>query len=277
MREKSNKTVLMQALICLCVLLLAPLTVGAQFYRVLVREVQKDGKKGEPCLLVIHNGDNQIQMQCVDRELNPLSELYRFDKSQTKCEVLPLACHLNAADGSLASFILMVPEYDIFLQDVGGTNEKHLSVSMAVNEVVEAKTEKEYDYETFVRTMLPEMVKRGGTAGGAQGGAAVDKVFEQVDQMPEFPGGMSALYQFIMDNLRYPTVALENGIQGRVVVSFVVRPDGSLHDVAVVRGVDPALDAEAVRLVEAMPRFVPGKNQGQTVSVKVTLPITFRM
>ena len=277
MMGKDGNAVFRLIVISLCVLFLAPLAAKAQFYRVLVKETMKDGKKGEPCGLVIRNTDDQILMQCFDSELTPLSELYSFDKDKTTWDERPLACHLNATDGSLASFILMVPEYDIFLQGVGGKDEKHLCVSMAVSEVVETGSEKEYDYTTFVKTILPAMLKSGRPASGAQGREDADKVLEQADQMPEFPGGNSALYQFLFDNLRYPAAAQENGIQGRVVVSFVVRQDGTLHDVTVARGIDPVLDAEAVRVVESMPNFIPGKNGGRPVNVKVSLPITFRI
>lgn len=104
-----------------------------------------------------------------------------------------------------------------------------------------------------------------------------NKVFTTVEQMPSFPGGDAALMQWLSNNVRYPAVAEENGIQGRVIVSFVVEKNGSITDVQVVRGKDPSLDREAVRVVKAMPNWVPGKQNGQAVRVKYNVPITFRL
>ena len=105
----------------------------------------------------------------------------------------------------------------------------------------------------------------------------VEKVFDVVEQMPSFPGGPSALMEWLSNNVKYPVVAQENGVQGRVVVSFVVERDGSITDVKVVRGVDPSLDKEASRVVRAMPRWIPGKQNGSAVCVKYNVPVAFRL
>ena len=105
----------------------------------------------------------------------------------------------------------------------------------------------------------------------------VEKVFDVVEQMPSFPGGPSALMEWLSNNVKYPIVAQENGVQGRVVVSFVVERDGSITDVKVVRGVDPSLDKEASRVVRAMPRWIPGKQNGSAVRVKYNVPVAFRL
>ena len=102
-------------------------------------------------------------------------------------------------------------------------------------------------------------------------------IFRHVEQMPEFPGGEAALMRFINENLRYPVAAIENGIQGRVTVQFIVKEDGSVGDVKVVRGVDPTLDEEAVRVCKALPKFIPGIQDGIPVNVWFTLPIFFRL
>ena len=104
-----------------------------------------------------------------------------------------------------------------------------------------------------------------------------NKVFDVVEQMPSFPGGQSALMQYLANNIKYPVVAQENGVQGRVVVSFVVERDGSITDVQVVRSVDPSLDREAQRVVKSMPRWIPGKQNGQAVRVKYNVPVSFRL
>ena len=103
------------------------------------------------------------------------------------------------------------------------------------------------------------------------------KVFDVVEQMPSFPGGPSALMQYLSSNIKYPVVAEENGVQGRVVCTFVVEKDGSITDVRVIKSVDPSLDKEAVRVVKGMPKWIPGKQNGSAVRVKYTVPVTFRL
>lgn len=103
------------------------------------------------------------------------------------------------------------------------------------------------------------------------------KVFTVVEQMPMFPGGDAALMSYLANNIHYPTVAAENGVQGRVVVGFVVERDGSITDVRILRGVDPSLDREAMRVVKSMPRWTPGKQNGSAVRVKYQVPVAFRL
>ena len=104
-----------------------------------------------------------------------------------------------------------------------------------------------------------------------------DQTFSVVEQMPEYPGGMRAGLEFMARNLRYPTKAREAGKQGRVIVQFVVRKDGSLSDFKVLRPVDPWLDAEAIRVISTMPKWKPGMQEGKPVSVKFTLPVAFML
>ena len=114
----------------------------------------------------------------------------------------------------------------------------------------------------------------------SQPGNSVDgetKVFDVVEQMPSFPGGQTALFQWLASNIKYPVVAEENGIQGRVIVTFVVERDGSITEVGVVKPVDPSLDKEAVRVTKSMPHWIPGEQKGEPVRVKYTLPVTFRL
>lgn len=103
-------------------------------------------------------------------------------------------------------------------------------------------------------------------------------IFEVVEEMPEFPnGGQAGLMQYLAKNIKYPTIAQENGTQGRVVCQFVVNKDGSIVDVKVLRGVDPYLDKEAVRVISTMPKWKPGKQRGKPVRVKYTVPVMFRL
>ena len=103
------------------------------------------------------------------------------------------------------------------------------------------------------------------------------KVFDVVEQMPQYKGGDAALMDYLNKSIKYPVIAEENGIQGRVVCTFVVERDGSITDVKVVRSVDPSLDKEAVRVLKAMPKWIPGKQNGSAVRVKFTLPVTFKL
>ena len=103
------------------------------------------------------------------------------------------------------------------------------------------------------------------------------KVFDVVEEMPQFPGGPSALFEYLSKNIKYPVVAEENGVQGRVIVTFVVERDGSITDVKVVKSVDPSLDKEATRVVKSMPHWIPGKQNGSAVRVKYTVPVTFKL
>lgn len=126
------------------------------------------------------------------------------------------------------------------------------------------KTVREYKDEVIVEEKKPEPPKK-------------EEIFTAVEQPPQFPGGEAALLKYIADHIRYPAAAQENGIQGRVVVQFVVTKDGSIGQVKVVRGKDPDLDKEAKRVVRTLPRFVPGKMNGNNVSVWYTLPINFKL
>ncbi|MDE7155796.1 MAG: energy transducer TonB [Muribaculaceae bacterium] len=104
-----------------------------------------------------------------------------------------------------------------------------------------------------------------------------NQVFQSVEQMPQFPGGEAALLKWIGDHLRYPTMAAENNIQGRVVVSFVVTKTGKIGEVKILRARDPDLDKEAIRVVKSLPDFIPGKMNGQAVNVWYNLPVNFKL
>ena len=108
-------------------------------------------------------------------------------------------------------------------------------------------------------------------------GANGNKPFDVVEQMPQFPGGPAALMEFLSKNVKYPQEAYKNGIQGRVIVTFVINKDGSISDAKVVKSVDPQLDEEALRVVHSMPNWIPGRQNGEPVNVKYTVPITFKL
>lgn len=123
---------------------------------------------------------------------------------------------------------------------------------------------REHKEEVIVEEKKPEPPKK-------------EEIFRAVEQMPTFPGGEGALLAYISSHIRYPAAAQENGIQGRVTVQFVVTKTGSIGEVKVVRSKDPDLDREAIRVVKTLPKFNPGRMNGQPVSVWYTLPINFKL
>ena len=133
--------------------------------------------------------------------------------------------------------------------------------------VPESLEEEEWDTEGFVEPNFDEAVEDEDRPG----------VYMIVEQMPEFPGGDKSLFQFIADNTKYPADAKEKGIKGRVFVNFIVEPDGSVSDIRVLRGIGGGCDEEAVRIVESMPKFKPGMQNGEAVRVSYTVPVNFRL
>ena len=104
-----------------------------------------------------------------------------------------------------------------------------------------------------------------------------DKIYEVCEQMPIFEGGDAALLKYLTDSVKYPELAKKHGVQGRVVIGFIVEKDGSLTDVKVLRHVDIALDAEALRVVKGMPKWIPGCQDEQLVRVRYNVPVSFRL
>ena len=132
-----------------------------------------------------------------------------------------------------------------------------------INGVIEIKTKKPVLLDVVVKTEAQTEPD--------------DKPFDVVEQMPEFPGGQEAMMQFLRQEVKYPKEAEEKGLQGRVVVRYIIEKDGSISEVEIAKSVNEYLDAEAVRVVNAMPKWKPGKQKGENVRVKYTLPISFRL
>lgn len=116
-----------------------------------------------------------------------------------------------------------------------------------------------------------------GPVGPVEEASDDNTVFQVVESMPEFPGGMDACMKWLRDNIKYPSICMENNIQGRVTAQFVVNKDGSIVDIKIVKSVDPYLDKEAERVLGKMPKWQPGKQRGKPVRVKFTLPVIFRL
>ena len=135
-------------------------------------------------------------------------------------------------------------------------------------ESIEINTEDEKDVEVVIAPPVEAPVEE----------EEEEVVFVVVETMPEFPGGQQALFKYLSENVKYPVIAQENCIQGRVICQFVVNKDGAIVDVEVVRsGGDPSLDKEAIRVIKSMPKWNPGKQRGKAVRVKYTVPVNFRL
>ena len=119
--------------------------------------------------------------------------------------------------------------------------------------------------------------KKGKTTQTRKDTTTDDKIYEVCEQMPIFEGGDAALMKYLTDSVKYPELTKKHGVQGRVVIGFIVEKDGSLTDVKVLRAVDRALDAEALRVVKGMPKWIPGSQNGQHVRVKYNVPVPFRL
>lgn len=104
-----------------------------------------------------------------------------------------------------------------------------------------------------------------------------EQIYRGVEQMPEFPGGEKELMKYLNDNIQYPVIAAENGIQGRVTLEFVVSETGAISDVKVIQKLDPSCDKEAMRVIQSMPKWIPGMQNGRAVKVYYTVPVTFRL
>lgn len=135
-------------------------------------------------------------------------------------------------------------------------------------ETIEINTEDQKDVEVVIQAPVEAPVEE----------EEEEVIFVVVESMPEFPGGQQQLFKYINENVKYPVIAQENGIQGRAICQFVVNQDGSIVDVVVVRtSGEPSLDKEAIRVIKSMPKWKPGKQRGKPVRVKYTLPINFRL
>ena len=135
-------------------------------------------------------------------------------------------------------------------------------------EEIEINTEDDKDVEVVIAPPVEAPVEE----------EEEEVIFMVVESMPEFPGGQQALFKYLAENVKYPVIAQENGIQGRVICQFVVNKDGSLVDVVAVRSSgEPSLDKEAIRVIKSMPKWKPGKQRGKPVRVKYTVPVNFRL
>lgn len=131
--------------------------------------------------------------------------------------------------------------------------------------------------EEAVETKAPQQVKADNEEMDEDVLDNGEKVYTRVEVMPQFPGGDAELLKFLAENIKYPKESQENGDQGRVICSFVIKSDGTLTNYKVIRGLTTLLDQEALRVLQAMPRWTPGTEGGKPVAVKYTVPITYKL
>lgn len=148
-----------------------------------------------------------------------------------------------------------------------------------IEELTVVENDEEIENEININTEADEatMIEQTDIVISAPEEEEEPEIFMVVEQMPEFPGGQAALFKYISENVKYPQIAKENGIQGKVYVQFVVGKTGAITDVRILRGVDASLDKEAMRVVASMPPWTPGKQRGKPVFVRYQVPINFRL
>ncbi|MBR6116652.1 MAG: energy transducer TonB [Paludibacteraceae bacterium] len=208
------------------------------------------------CYVALEWTDQVTKYEQADQEFLVEEEI---DIQQTTQEMTPPPPPPPAPEVAQEVEVLNVVEDDVKTESIEFSAEDNNTVV----EIVEVKEEvkEEVKVEEDKREEVEENV-----------------VFKVVETMPSFPGGDAALMKFISDNVRYPAIAQENGIQGRAICQFTVEKDGSISDIQIVRSAgDETLDKEAKRVIKSMPKWSPGKQRGKAVRVSYTIPINFRL
>lgn len=180
-----------------------------------------------------------------------------FNFSHLKQRIIMMNKKKSNAAGHIKYALFVLPAFALL---VAG----NISCSQDASQTEDAK-------EEVVAPVSPEAKEAPADS------TAKEEVFMVAEQMPEFPGGMKELLKFLQDNLKYPENAMKNNVQGRVIVRFVVEKDGTLTEFKVARSVDPDLDAEALRVLQTMPKWKPGMQRGKIVRVKFTVPVSFKL
>ncbi len=191
----------------------------------------------------------------------------------------PIEAHKEGIQGRVICTFVVSPEGSI--GDIQVARGVHEAIDREAVRVIAAMPKWEPGRQrgraVSVKYTLPVTFRPAEDYPGLLTEEDADKVFTVVEKMPLFPGGENRMMEFLYKNIKYPVLAQENGIQGRVICTFVVNSDGSIVDPEIVRGVDPSLDREAIRVVTAMPKWAPGEQRGKPVRVKYTLPVQFRL
>ena len=194
---------------------------------------------------------------------------------------------------SLTKYVLLIPLVTVLVvtnhaEALAKKVEKLAPVNnviQAVNQLSELKdrpeplspTKQKQTQEVILASVEKEAQKTESEKKNIANDNSDDEPFVVVEQMPQYPGGQEAMFKFLAQNLRYPVKAQQNGVQGMVILSFIVTKTGEINTIKIVRGVDPELDNEAMRVVKTMPIWIPGKQKGENVNVIYTLPIRFNL
>ena len=180
-----------------------------------------------------------------------------FNFSHLKQRIIMMNKKKSNAAGHIKYALFVLPAFALL---VAG----NISCSQDASQTEDAK-------EEVVAPVSPEAKEAPADS------TAKEEVFMVAEQMPEYPGGMKEMLKFLQENVKYPENAMKNNVQGRVIVQFVVEKDGTPTEFKVLRSVDPDLDAEALRVMKAMPKWKPGMQKGQVVRVKFTVPVSFKL
>lgn len=180
-----------------------------------------------------------------------------FNFSHLKQRIIMMNKKKSNAAGHIKYALFVLPAFALL---VAG----NISCSQDASQTEDAK-------EEVVAPVSPEAKEAPADS------TAKEEVFMVAEQMPEYPGGMKEMLKFLQENVKYPENAMKNNVQGRVIVQFVVEKDGTLTEFKVARSVDPDLDAEALRVLQTMPKWKPGMQKGQVVRVKFTVPVSFKL
>ena len=232
--------------------------IGGYFYG-----MYSDYKREQRELQLQAQLEQQLAQMEAEAEAEPEEEVQQAVEEPQREEALPEEILNTIKDTEIA-----IAADEEVTEDITSKDDVAESTAAAGSTTFDQGTDdlnvvREYREEIIVEEKKPEPVK--------------EEIFTAVEQMPQFPGGEGELLKYIGSHIKYPPMAAENNIQGRVVVKFVVKKDGNVGEVVVLRGKDPDLDKEAVRVVKTLPDFIPGKMNGQAVSVWYTLPINFKL
>ena len=267
LHKKSNRSSLLKLLALLPIVAIA-LAVNAETVTDVVytqpqKQMVKKGRKAA----TINLGSNRSVLQVVETE-----EPEKAVKGE-KFTLKGLVVDAEAAQPVVGAVVKIEGSTKGTVSDREGNFQLEVSDGDIINimyvgyETISVKVDKSISENRI--TAYPIGKEQSGTSDG--------KTFDVVEEMPQFPGGPAALFEFLSKNIQYPKDAEKAKLQGRVIVTFVVKKDGSITDAKVVKSVAPSLDAEALRVINAMPNWAPGRQGGQPVNVKYTVPLTFRL
>ncbi|WP_243348144.1 energy transducer TonB [Parabacteroides sp. FAFU027] len=208
-----------------------------------------------------------------DESIRELS-MIKLDKPKKSADVPRAITSPPPAAVQMRSSIKFVPpvikpDEEVNEKEEFATQQEVISSKAAVGVVT-------YKGSEDINAPIPKSTEEA-EASSSQITEEAQEAFIVVEQMPEFPGGTEELQKYLNNNIRYPVSALENGVQGRVICEFVVNSDGRVTNAKVIRGVDASLDAEALRVINNMPPWKPGKQRGKPVKVRYTLPVNFKL